>query len=373
MYRNIWSFFKAQDFPEVEFTLRNRYEDLRRNMLDLSIPKTLYGPTIFDGYRRNVGRGSAASQWMFPAGSSSDQAKMVLVSPDTQASSSVVYPAAASLACDAGFYANETLASVGPALLESKCSECPVDTYQPNPNIDDSCRPCPAGSGTAQKTGAEICVQEDENLIAQGAIVFGYLLVAVNISLAIAFATWTVHFRNDPVVTMGQKEFLLLLCAGSTLSSSSIIPLSFQAGVSEDTTTASRACAAVPWFYATGVTLLYSALFAKSFRMYQVVDSSQGLRRTQVTVRSTLTFVFAAVLIMWLILILWTIVDTFHWERFELGDLIDESAGVITHESFGRCTSDYFGVWTGIIFFLHFIIVVATNAMLWRLRFVADR
>ena len=299
IYKNVWSFFKTQDSPQVELFQDSRlhYEELRRGMLDLSIPKTLYGPTMFDSDRRNVGRGSAASQWLIPADSSTTQTQMLLISPDTQASSAVVYPAPSSLTCEAGFYINETLVSVSPALLVSKCSECPVDSYQPVSNVDANCRACSTGSSTAQETGAEICVEVNEHLVSQELLTFGYVIVSINFLLAISFAAWTVHFRKDPVVQIGQKEFLLLICAGSIISSSSIIPLSFQAGTSEDTTAVSRACTSIPFLYATGWTLQYSALFAKSFRMYQVVNGARKMRRVEVTAKSTLIFVFGALLL----------------------------------------------------------------------------
>ena len=60
IYQTLRSFFKAQDVPRVVSTLENDYELMRREMLDLSMSSnSLFGPTLFDENRRNVGRGAA--------------------------------------------------------------------------------------------------------------------------------------------------------------------------------------------------------------------------------------------------------------------------------------------------------------------------
>lgn len=308
MYKNVWHHFKTKDIPNVMENFQHSYEEIRRSMMDLSLPKTLYGPTNFDHDRRNVGRGSASSQWIpatdsYPSGAKS---KLLLISPIDQAEINIVYPAPVSVACPAGSYINETLALTSDALLESKCEKCPMDTFQSTANSEFSCRPCEDKSTTNGETGAEICVEYSENLVPSGMLIFGLFIVGVNFLLAIIFASWTWVFKNDPVVKLGQKDFLLMICAGSFLSSSSIIPLSFQAGLFEDTTAASSACMAVPWLYSTGWILQYSSLFAKSYRMYKVMKGARRMRQTTVTAKQTLSFVFAALLLNWAIIIPWT-------------------------------------------------------------------
>lgn len=59
IYQTTASFVKTKDLPDVDGAYQNQYEELRRHMLGLSIPKSLYGPTSFGANRRNIGRGSA--------------------------------------------------------------------------------------------------------------------------------------------------------------------------------------------------------------------------------------------------------------------------------------------------------------------------
>jgi len=60
MYHNLRSFFKGKDFPQVYLALETQYEEIRRDLLDLAVPRSLYGPTSFDESRRNIGRGKLA-------------------------------------------------------------------------------------------------------------------------------------------------------------------------------------------------------------------------------------------------------------------------------------------------------------------------
>ena len=61
IYETLRSFFKAKDDPQVDWALENQYEEIRRELLALSIPKgsSLFGPTLFDENQRNIGRGAA--------------------------------------------------------------------------------------------------------------------------------------------------------------------------------------------------------------------------------------------------------------------------------------------------------------------------
>lgn len=73
------------------------------------------------------------------------------------------------------------------------------------------------------------------------------------------------------------------------------------------------------------------------------------------------------------VLVLISIVDPFTWVRVDTGVSVDQVAGVITSSSVGRCDSEHLGAWVGSMLGLHLLIMIATNIILWRLRFVNDR
>ncbi|CAB9529783.1 Gamma-aminobutyric acid (GABA) B receptor [Seminavis robusta] len=197
--------------------------------------------------------------------------------------------------------------------------------------------------------------------------------MSLSLCCSLGFAVWTVVHRYDPVVKIGQLEFLLLICLGSMISSSSILPLSIQAGTKDKTTAASAACIAIPWLYSTGWITQYASLFAKSYRMFQMVQNSTAMRRTTVTAWDVAYVVLGCLLVNWAVLTAWTVVDPLAWVRHDMGTSVYEEAGIMTTESVGGCSSENVGAWIGSLLSFHLTIMIATNFLLWQLRGVRDR
>ncbi|CAB9515324.1 Gamma-aminobutyric acid (GABA) B receptor [Seminavis robusta] len=374
-YKNTASFVKTKDNPNVHDVYANQYEEDRRHLLGLSVPKSLFGPTSFDENQRNIGRGSAGMQWGFRLDSSANESKLekLLVSPIDQAEATVVVPAPTALDCPAGQFVNMSAIATDSALLEDKCSACPVDTYRSLDMPSHFCQPCKDGSGTDGDTGAKICHQVEDNLIPRGLLIFGYFIMALSFSCSLGFGVWTIVHRYDVVVQISQMEFLLLLCLGSIISTSSIIPLSIQARTEDDTMAASVACVAIPWLYSTGWIIQYSSMFAKSYRMFQMVQNSNNMRRTAVTALDVAHIVLVCLVINWALVTAWTIVDPLTWMREDQGTIVDEEAGILTEVSVGKCSSEFMTAWLGSLLGFHLTIMIATNVLLWQLRTVSDR
>ena len=388
MYQNIRSVFKGKDVPHVQDTFDQSYEEIRRSMHDLSLPHTLYGATAFDENQRNVGRGSAGMQWGIPANSNSNSSSdsdndrqrqqqppfvNLMVSPVEYATASVVFPAPAAQKCPAGTYVNASKVTLQADLLGRKCDACPVDTFAPTAQTASACRSCPTGSNTDGRTGATICVQRNDNWVSPRVHAFGYVLMALVFTLAVGFGIWTVVHKLDPVVRIGQMPFLLLICVGSVVSSSSIIPLSIQAGATDDETAAHRACMALPWLYTTGWMLQYGSLSLTSYRMYKTMTASANLQRVVVTARDMYKILAVLLAVNWAVLIPWTVLDPLTWTRIEEGITVDEDLGVMTYESYGRCSSEHLKYWAGPVLSFHLLIMLVTNVILYNIRNISDR
>ncbi|CAB9525581.1 Gamma-aminobutyric acid (GABA) B receptor [Seminavis robusta] len=375
MYKNTASFVKTKDFPNVNDIYQTQYEEVRRHLLGLSVRHSLYGLSSFDENQRNIGRGSAGMQWGIPFGSSTNTTEMelLLVSPVDQAEVAVLVPAPTALDCPAGHYVNQSVIANERSILTDKCSPCPVDSYRRVGMSSYECQPCKDGSGTDAFMGAAICHQVEDNLIPRGLLAFGYCIMLLSLCCSLGFAVWTVIHRHDAVVKIGQIEFLLLICLGSMISSSSIIPLSFQAGTNDNTSAASAACVTIPWLFSTGWITQYASLFAKSYRMFQMVQNSTAMRRTSVTAWDVAYVVLGCLVINWAVLTAWTVVDPLAWVRYDLGTTVDEEAGFLTTESVGGCSSDNVGAWIGSLLSFHLTIMIASNILLWQLRGVRDR
>lgn len=359
--------------PVADFASDERRELLRRDMIILQAD-TIFGPVSFDKQKRNVGRGAAGSQWLQPSeigkgqegdfareqllvggsggetavesgefkankiGATSSKAfKNTLVAPFLQASASTVIPSPSAGLCGAGRFGNETHRKAAGSLLESGCSDCPVDTFHPSDDMRFGCRACPPGSSTNGMTGQTSCFAVDDNLLSFGVLFFGYVMVAITWILCFGFMAWIWANRKDPVVKVSQQEFLVLICVGALISSSTIIALSFQAGSDEDISQASVACTVAPFLYTIGWAIQYSSLTAKTFRLFTIMKNNQKMRRVKVTFRQMSLIVIFVLTIDIAILISWTVISPLVYERSEESINVDSDSGVITVETTAAC------------------------------------
>uniref|UniRef100_A0A7S4K6M6 G-protein coupled receptors family 3 profile domain-containing protein n=1 Tax=Odontella aurita TaxID=265563 RepID=A0A7S4K6M6_9STRA len=373
----IESFFRVKDLPDVAGTFQDRYEQLRRAFVNINA-QTIFGPVQFNEYQRNNGRGAAGMQWIPSSSisSTSEAAKsdfvLGCVSPSDQANTAIIIPSPSGEACNPGSYISQTLIETESGLLEGKCAACPLDSYTEEENTSMQCTACPSGTGTVFLEGASSCVKFNENLVGRLKII-GFVLVGVSWAMAFGFIAWVNIFRDDPVVKMSQPEFLLLICVGSLISSSSIIPWSLaEAGVEEDETSASRYCVAWPWLYSIGFVLMYSSLTAKSLRLHRIADASRNMQRKAVTAKQMYSIVILFLTIDIVILTAWTVVDPMTWSRKEMSTSIVDT-GVITVETSGRCQSNNVWHFLGPIIAVHAFLMIITNALLWKVRNISDR
>ena len=89
---------------------------------------------------------------------------------------------------------------------------------------------------------------------------------ALSIVLAIGFGIWTWRYRKTRVVMASQPFFLYLILFGVILVACSIIPYSI-----DDTMfpvwVCNKACGAVLWLLFPGLSIIFSALFTKTYRI----------------------------------------------------------------------------------------------------------
>ena len=96
------------------------------------------------------------------------------------------------------------------------------------------------------------------------------------------------------------------------------------------------ACMAWPWLFSMGFAVVFSALFAKIWRIRLVFKAAQTFVRKQVGVKDVALIMVAVILVQAVVLTAWTIIDPLVWERNVL--LEDENGYPL--KSIGVCTSD---------------------------------
>lgn len=303
---HILSHYQLVDVPDPigDFQDEDTREFLRRELTVLNAD-TLFGPVRFNRFQRNNGRDAAASQWL-PL-NDDGSFRNGLVSPLLQAEAQTVIPSLNALECAEGRFVNDTLLDENGALLLNVCSDCPVDTFTITPSRKKQCEACPEGSTTLGLSTSEYCVFREDNLLPNWILIMAYILVAISWGLSLRFMIWLVLKREDAVVKVGQIGFLLLLCFGAMLSSSTVVALSMQAGTGEDSWSASAGCAVAPFLYAIGWVLQYGCLSAKTYRLYQVLENANRIKRK--TTGTMYQIVFICLLVDVLFLIAWAVLS----------------------------------------------------------------
>ena len=175
----------------------------------------------------------------------------------------------------------------------------------------------------------------EENFLAQWVRIVGLILWGVALTLGLACLVAIRYLRNDPIVRRAQPFFLGLLCVGSIIMSTAVFTLSWDEGAGWSDHQLDVACMATPWFFFVGHTLSFCALFTKLWRLDRVLQ----FRRGAVTIRHVIGPLMGLMSAALLVLILWTALDPWTWQR----ELISE----IPSETYGHCKNDHFWAFFG--------------------------
>lgn len=166
-------------------------------------------------------------------------------------------------------------------------------------------------------------VQEELNLIPLGVSIFVWILAGAVILLALGFAAWTYICRDKPVVRASQPAFLVILCVGTILVAFDMVFVPFQ-----DPPMSHVPCMASAWFLAIGFTTVFSALFAKTWRILRVYGNARRFRRVAVRARDVVWPIALLLALNVVVLSLWTTLDPLEWERLP-----------VTTNKYGQVTS----------------------------------
>jgi len=163
----------------------------------------------------------------------------------------------------------------------------------------------------------------------------GYALMAIIFLFSLGSGAWTAWKRDVRVVKASQPEFLALICVGTLIMGSSIVPLGI-----DDSVASQRgcdiACMATPWLIAIGFSICFASLFSKIWRLNQLMKAAASFRRIQVTIRDVLLPFAIMITLNVVFLSVWTAVDPLYmyWERVDEGR--NESGDLV---SYGHCTA----------------------------------
>ena len=159
----------------------------------------------------------------------------------------------------------------------------------------------------------------DKEMHLLGNLVYlGYLGFGINVCLVIGFSVWMIWNWEHVVVRSAQAIFLSMSLLGALILGSAIIPLSFDDdGIPDSMGTSYRIgiCMSIPWLCCTGYTLIFTALFSKTWRLYRLLRSDTDW--TFIEVSRWDMFIPFVMLSLYnvTVLVLWTSLDPLEYVR----------------------------------------------------------
>ena len=112
----------------------------------------------------------------------------------------------------------------------------------------------------------------EENYLG-GARFIGIGLMCVALMTALSFAAFLVRYRTMMILKTMQPVFLMAVCGGVFIMAMTILPLSLDDQILSEAG-ADAACMAIPWTLSMGMTVIFSALFSKLWRVNKLFSTS---------------------------------------------------------------------------------------------------
>lgn len=205
----------------------------------------------------------------------------------------------------------------------------------------------------------------DYNLIPTVLQVVGLCMGGFVVVLSLGFMGWTYWNRTRFVVSAAQPIFLAMLCMGTIAMALCIVPFSMQG--TESTPQLDAACMVIPWAFFLGLCLAISAILCKTWRLEQILESANGMRRCQIEAADVIKpFV---ILLVWNVIMLmgWTVVSPQHYVRLPVDDFDQYGRN---KASIGVChaESDWAWLFRGFIIAADFIAIVIVGQKCYKVR-----
>ena len=197
------------------------------------------------------------------------------------------------------------------------------------------------------------------NYLSTSVRIFGLSLMAFAWLLSFATMVMILIYRQKRNVRAAQPFFMILLCIGSIVTSSTIFPLSFDENTGWTDSNLDVACSTTPFLFFLGQIIGFSAIFSKLMR----VDRVMQFRRQAVMIRHVVWPLLTLLALALGFLVAWTVVDPLTWERH----VIRENP----LETYGECSNENFWIYFGPLMTLLVVSQIATGYFTWRTMDVA--
>lgn len=167
----------------------------------------------------------------------------------------------------------------------------------------------------------------EHNYIGEAVAVTGLTFMSIALLAGVLSSLFVFLRRQDRAVVQPQPPFLQMLIFGTILMSLSILAMSFDESFGFSDSMLDACCMSTPWLVSLGYQGIYLALFSKLWRLNRVMQ----FQRIKLEVHHVVGPFVANMLATIAILVVWTIVDPWQWDRKVIDD--------VTLETYGKCQS----------------------------------
>jgi len=204
----------------------------------------------------------------------------------------------------------------------------------------------------------------DKNFIKTAVFVTGIVMFIIVLVLSIGFATYTIYNRNHKVMKASQPHFLCLLCVGTMVLGSAIIPLIFD-GKRFNQEFLDRNCMSIPWLVSIGYGNIFSTFFIKTWRLNRIFHNA-SLRRIAVSKRDVIGPFLVVFVLNMIVLTIWTIRSPWSYQTQIIS--IDEFDRVVESSRSCAKTNNEWPIYAGLLCLINFSVLVFASIQAFRAR-----
>lgn len=194
--------------------------------------------------------------------------------------------------------------------------------------------------------------------------VLPYSFYTIILGSIIVCGIWTWKNRKSSVVKSSQPVFLWLILFGTLSLSSTLIPISI-----DDQFASPRscdiACQICVWFPAIGITIIFAALFSKSWRLWKILHYSMKCRLVVVTIQDVIVPFIVLLVANVAVLLTWNIHDPLQFKRKAHEGTDSWNRITSTH---GSCQSKHAGIYGYVLFSLSLVAMILASIATWQIR-----
>lgn len=203
----------------------------------------------------------------------------------------------------------------------------------------------------------------DENFLSPGVRAVGLALLTIAYINGFGCALWVFNMRNVQLVRSAQPLFLVTLCMGSVIMSTSIFLNSFDESYGWSKRQLDIVCAFFPWFFIMGYIIVYGAVFSKLWRVNRLFQ----VRRQQVKPYQVIWPFALLCIITFILLITWSFISPPSWNRVVVSEQPLVTTGLCTRIDIGPDS-----LWMVGIYSVLFLATALTFVMAWRTKDIQE-